>query len=188
MYRMKLIVWLGNPGKQYQNTRHNIWFRILDFFVDQEKIWEFIYNNKWKSEIIQWDYLDEKIICLKPMEFMNRSGGPIDQIMNFYKIDPQNLLVIHDDIDLPTSKIQLRLGWSSAGHNWLKDIIEKIWTKDFWRIRIGVDRPVNQADVADYVLDNFKNDEINLIENKMDDIKKLIEDFIKNTNLLLLSK
>ena len=176
---MKLIVGLGNPGKQYEKTRHNIWFIMLYKFVDMEKLWELKYDNKWKSEDLNVDYEGQKIIFLKPMEFMNRSGGSISQIMNFYKIKPLDLLVIHDDIDLPIWKIQLKLWGSSAGHNWLKDIIEKIWTKDFWRLRIGVDRPVKE-DVADYVLSNFKKEEIVLIYDKLIFISDLIRDFLNN--------
>jgi PTH1 family peptidyl-tRNA hydrolase len=104
---------------------------------------------------------------------------PISQISNFYKIDPKDILVIHDDIDLPVWKIQLKLWWSSAGHNWLKDIIQKIWSAEFWRIRIWVDRPVHQKDVVDYVLSKFKKEEIEVIENKFEEIEKYVQEFLE---------
>jgi len=151
---MKLIVWLGNPGKEYKKTRHNIGFVMIDDFLKNEHI------EVWKHGTMGGDILEtvienQKIVFLKPMEFMNRSWWVVSAIANFYKIEAQDILVIHDDIDLPVGKIQLKLWWSSAGHNWLKNIIEQIWTKDFWRLRIGIDRPTNKSDVADYVLDIF---------------------------------
>lgn len=136
--------------------------------------WIFKYDEKYKSELCK----DQDAIFLKPMEFMNRSGWAVSKVANFYKIEPKDILVIHDDIDLPVGKIQLKLGWSSAGHNGLKDIIEKLWTKDFWRLRIGVDRPMNQDDVADYVLSTFKKEEKMIIEEKMREIEKLIKEFL----------
>ena len=177
---MKLIVGLWNPWQEYAKTRHSIGFTMLDLFVEVEKLW------RWKAakvpgckgEMIETTLDQEKIIFLKPMEFMNRSWWAVFAIANFYKIDPDDILVIHDDIDLPVGKIQLKLWWSSAGHNGLKDIIEKIGTKDFWRIRIGIDRPVNKEDVADYVLSNFKTEEKKIIEDKMNEIEEWINLFL----------
>jgi peptidyl-tRNA hydrolase, PTH1 family len=160
---MKLIVGLWNPGQEYEKTRHSIGFFLIDSFVP----WKFKYDEKYKSEL----YKDQDVIYLKPMEFMNRSGWAVSAVAKFYKIEPKDILVMHDDIDLPVGKIQLKLWGSSAGHNGLKDIIEKIGTKDFWRLRIGVDRPINQDDVAEYVLSNFKKDEKNLIEERMNHIQ-----------------
>ena len=151
---------------------------IVDDFVDREKLGKREYQNKRKWEMFESNIDGQKIIFLKPMEFMNRSWWALSMVANFYKIDPKDILVIHDDIDLIVGKIQLKLWWSSAGHNWLKSIIEKIWTKDFRRLRIGVDRPVNQDNVADYVLHSFKKEEKNLIDDKMDEIEKCIHDFL----------
>ena len=184
---MKLVVWLGNPGKEYSKTRHNIWFMIVDDFVDREKLGKREYKNTRKWEMFESNIdglpngqVNQKIIFLKPMEFMNRSWWAVGALANFYKIGPKDILVIHDDIDLIVGKIQLKLWWSSAGHNWLKSIIEKIWTNDFWRLRIGIDRPANQEDVADYVLHPFKKEEKNLIDDKMDDIETSIKKFLNN--------
>lgn len=169
---MKLVVWLWNPWKEYAGTRHSIWFFLIDAFVP----WRFKHDEKYKADI----YKDQDIIFLKPMEFMNRSGWAVSAVAKFYKIEPKDILVIHDDIDLPVGKIQLKLWGSSAGHNGLKDIIEKLWTKEFYRLRIGVDRPSNQDQVADYVLSNFKKEEKKLIEDKMSDIEELIQKFLHN--------
>ena len=177
---MKLIVGLWNPGNEYEKTRHNIWFIMVDAFVQREKLggWKGAKVQGCKGEMIEANIDDQKIIFLKPQEFMNRSGWAVSALTAFYKIDPKDVLVVHDDIDLPVGKIQLKLGGSSAGHNGLKDIILRLWTKDFWRLRIGVDRPVNQNDVADYVLWNFKKEEKILIEDKMSEIEKYIFEFL----------
>jgi len=151
---------------------------MVDDFVDREKLGKREYQNKRKWEMFESNIDGQKIVFLKPMEFMNRSWWAVWSIANFYKIDPKDILVIHDDIDLVVGKIQLKLWWSSAGHNWLKNIIEKLWTKDFWRLRIGVDRPVNQSDVADYVLHSFTKEEKNSIDDKMNDIEKFIKEFL----------
>lgn len=181
---MKLIVGLGNPGEKYKNTRHNIWFILIDQFVQSNNFWEFAYDNKYGGEVFQTPLPllsegQEKIVFLKPMEYMNRSGGSVQKLMNFYKIEAKDLIVIHDDIDLPVWKIQFKFGWWLAGHNWLKDIAEKLWTKDFARIRIWVDRPNDQSQVSDYVLSNFKQEEIENIQDKYLDFEKLIFEFLK---------
>lgn len=136
-------------------------------------------NGKWKGEWQETVIEGQKIVFLKPMEFMNRSWGAVWALANFYKIEPKDILVIHDDIDLPVWKIQLKLWGSSAGHNGLKDIIAKLATNEFWRLRIGVDRPANQQDVADYVLSNFKKEEKNLIDDKAGEIENSIMKFIE---------
>ncbi len=150
----------------------------IDNFVDHELLgkWEYKHPRKW--EVLQTTINDQKIVFLKPMEFMNRSWWAVSAVTNFYKIASKDILVIHDDIDLSMGKIQLKLWWSSAGHNWLKNIIEKLWTQDFRRLRIGVDRPANSEDVADYVLWNFKKEEKSLIDDKADEIEKYIKEFL----------
>lgn len=186
---MKLVVWLGNPGKEYASTRHNVGFMIVDDFLkngirDKEQgTWE--YQNKWKWEVLEAMIEGQKVIFLKPMEFMNRSWWSVSALAHFYKIAPQDILVIHDDIDLPVGKVQLKLWWSSAGHNWLKDIISKLWPNDpakdgagFRRLRIGVDRPSIQDQVADYVLSPFKKEEKHLIDEKMNHIHEAIQSFL----------
>ncbi len=191
---MKLIVGLGNPGDKYTNTRHNIWFILIDQFVKSNNFWEFSYDNKYGGEVLnhpltpsltdrssvgQVKMGHDKVVFLKPMEYMNRSGGAVQRLMNFYKIEAKDLLVLHDDIDLSTGVVKLKFGWGLAWHNGLKDIAEKLGTKDFSRLRIWVDRPSQQSqDVANYVLWNFKKEEIEKIEDKYLDIEKLISEFL----------
>jgi len=175
---MKLIVGLWNPWVEYATTRHNIGFMIVDDFVKggNMETWK---HGKMGGDSIETLIDGQKIVFLKPMEFMNRSWWAVGALANFYKIEPKDILVIHDDIDLPVGKIQLKLWGSSAGHNWLKSIIEKLWTKDFYRLRIGVDRPSNQDQVAEYVLHPFKKEEKNLIDDKINDIENHINHFIE---------
>jgi len=175
---MRLIIGLGNPGDKYQKTRHNIWFVIIDQFVNSNKIGNFSYDNKYGWEVCIENKDWYKIAFLKPMEYMNKSWQAVQKFMNFYKIEAKDLLVLHDDIDLSTAEIKLKFGWGLAGHNWLKSIVEMIWTKDFNRIRIWVDRPINSDHVSDHVLSNFKKDEIEKIQDKYLNIEWLISEFI----------
>jgi len=179
LWFMKLIVGLGNPGDKYQNTRHNIGFVMLDQFLDSNKIKDFSYDNKYGWELSIWTNNWEKIIFLKPMEYMNKSGSSVQKLMSFYRIQAKDLLVIHDDIDLVVGIVKFKTGGWLAGHNGLKDIVEKIWSKGFARIRIWVGRPSHPSqDVADYVLWNFKKDEIEIIQDKYLDIDRMLLAFI----------
>lgn len=165
---MKLVVGLGNPGQKYIDTRHNIWFIALDAFVQAECLWTFSYDNKFAAEVlianIKMNKDSEKIIFLKPMLFMNKSGGPVQQVANFYKIDSEDILVLHDEIDHELGSVKLKVGGGHAWHNGLRDIIAQIW-KDFSRIRIWVGRPANKDDVSEYVLWKFSKKEKEVLEN-----------------------
>lgn len=187
---MKLVVGLWNPWVQYKNTRHNVWFFMIDKLINDEgkTIGDmFSYENKFGWEVCQTNYTlrntqgdsyQQKVIFLKPMEFMNRSWWGVSQISNFYKIETKDILIIHDDIDLPVWTIKLKLWWWAAGHNWIRDIIEKLWDESFYRIRIWVDRPANQNYVADYVLSPFKKEEREIIDLKLSEIENFIKEFL----------
>ncbi|MCX8000264.1 MAG: aminoacyl-tRNA hydrolase [Leptospiraceae bacterium] len=158
MNQQLLLVGLGNPGPKYQNTRHNIGFMIIDELAKE-------FGISWKDEKKyqhQKLKLNENINIhfLKPMEYMNLSGSAVVSIINLYKISANNVLVIHDEIDFVFGKIKLKFGGGHAGHNGLKDIIQKLGTNDFHRLRFGVGRPENSfIDVADFVLSPFKEQE-----------------------------
>ena len=176
---MKLVVWLGNPWQLYKTTRHNIWATMLEKFLDWEKIWELKYDNKWKAEILTTDEFWDKMIFCFPQTYMNLSGESVWPLAQFYKIPPENILVLHDEIDFVVGRIAMKKWWSAAWHNGLKSIISKLWTNDFWRIRIGVDRPATSNMVADYVLSTFKPNEKELIEKIENQIFDLVMDFLK---------
>lgn len=178
---MFLIVGLWNPWNEYNKTRHNIWFVFIDFLCEHF-FWEnkFSLDKKYNAEIFKWKIWNQECIFCKPMTFMNKSWEVISKITNFRKISNENILILHDDIDLDTARLQIKFWWSSAGHNWLKNTIEKLWTNEFRRVRLGIDRPKNQQDVADYVLSIFPKEELNQLfsqENK-EKVINFVKEFI----------
>lgn len=179
---MKLIVWLGNPGKNYEKTRHNIWFSFLDRWNEREQLGSWKFVAKFQGEIIQTERAGEKIILAKPQTFMNNSGNVVAPLARFYQIESQDILVLHDEIDFPTAKIALKYWGGVAGHNGLKSIVAKLGTKDFWRLRIGIDRPLEQAQVTNRVLGKFKTEEIEALTAQESTIFALIQDFIQGVS------
>ncbi|KAB7664950.1 aminoacyl-tRNA hydrolase [Bacillus sp. B1-b2] len=164
---MKLIVGLGNPGKQFDKTRHNIGFEIIDYLSEAYSIP--LDKSKFKGSFGIGTISGEKVILLKPLTYMNLSGESIRPIMDYYEINIDDLVVIYDDLDLPVGKIRLRQKGSSGGHNGIKSTIQHTGTEKFNRIRVGVDRPKNGMKVTDYVLGRFTKEETEILE---DIIKK----------------
>ncbi|MFC1756043.1 aminoacyl-tRNA hydrolase [Patescibacteria group bacterium] len=157
-----LIVGLGNPGTQYDRTKHNTGFIIVDEMVKLQEGMEWKEENKFKAQIAQGN----EIIFLKPLTFMNLSGESVSKVASFFKIDPGNIVVIHDDVDFPLLEWKLQLSKDSAGHNGVEDIMQKLGTNDFWRVRVGVGRPEDKKfDVEDYVLSLFKDEDLDKVEN-----------------------
>ena len=169
---MKLIVGLGNPGKEYEKNRHNIGFLAVDYLIDEFNASKI--SSKFKGEL----YKNGNYLFLKPLTFMNLSGESVRGVKDFYKIDNDDIIVIHDDIDLNIGALKFKKGGSSGGHNGLKSIDKHIGN-DYWRVRIGVGRPERKEEVVNYVLSNFSNEELSCIEKNFENIKKAIED-IKN--------
>jgi len=162
---MKLIVWLWNPWEKYKNTRHNIWFMFLDFFKQQENFSDFKNESKFKWEISEWRFKWEKAILLKPQTYMNLSWESVKKIVNFYKIDLNDIIIIYDDKDMEFWKVRFRKTWSAGWHNWVKDIIKYFW-KDFKRIKIWVWYNSNY-EVSDWVLSNFTKEELEELEKEV---------------------
>ncbi len=154
---MILIVGLGNPGLQYAHTRHNVGFLCADVIAYHLGFPEF--RSKFSSLISERSLDNEKIVIQKPQTFMNLSGNAVKEIVSFYKIPSDSVFVIHDDIDLRPSEVRVKFAGSSGGHNGLRNIDSAIG-KDYWRIRIGIGRPMEKIAVADYVLSKFFNDEL----------------------------
>ncbi len=170
---MKLIVWLGNPWKEYENTKHNIWFMFLDFFQNINKFSEFKFESKFKAETSSWIYNWEKAILLKPQTYMNLSWDSISLIINFYKIDKNDFIIIYDDLSMDFWKLRFRDKWSAGWHNWIKSIIKNFW-ENFKRIKIGIWFNDN-FEVSDWVLSKFNEDELIDLNNYV----------FENTNILL---
>ncbi len=151
MILMKLIVGLGNPGKQYEKTRHNVGFMVLDALFKEFNVKP---QSKFKAEMAQVSIQGEIVLLLKPQTFMNLSGEAVHLVKDFYKLDDQDILVIYDDLDLPVGKLRLREKGSSGGHNGIKSIIHHLHHQDFKRLRIGIDKD-SFIPTSDYVLGKF---------------------------------
>ena len=162
---MKLIVWLWNPWKQYEKTRHNVWFMFLDFLAWKENFSEFKLESKFKAEISNWFFNWEQTILLKPQTYMNLSWESVRKIVDFYKIDLDDIIVIYDDLSMDFGKIRFREKGSAWGHNWVKDIIKHFWDK-FKRIKIWIWFNPNY-EVSDWVLSKFNDCEIDKLENEV---------------------
>lgn len=191
---MKLIVGLGNPGEKYIHTRHNLGFDVVDkFFASKESIklttWD--EKPKLKSQIAQVTYAlkdseEIKIILAKPTTYMNLSGMAVLQLSLFYKISPEDILIVNDELDLPLGSMKIRFGGAAAGHHGVESIIEALGTDKFWRMRLGIGSSKNHDEVAkqkmrnveEYVVGKFRHDEVGKV-------KELVKKSVKALNVLL---
>ena len=174
---MKLIIGLGNPDKKYQNTRHNLGQKIIIDYVQAYCHTPLQKKSKLSAQICEC--ISQKTIFAVPTEYMNNSGLTVQKIANFYKISPQDIYVIHDDLDLPTGEYKIQFDRGPAGHNGIKSIIENLGTQQFNRLRIGIGKPQNNIPVEDYVLLPFSTEEKNTIKTLapkiFDEIKKIYD-------------
>lgn len=171
---MKLFVGLGNPGKEYENTRHNMGFISIDKFADI--LGASFDRSGFKGEyaIVKKPELSETIILLKPMTFMNLSGESVRAIADFYKIDPSDILVVYDDMDTPVGRIRIKPDGSSGGHNGIKNIIEHMGTDKIRRIKVGIGKPL--GDSISFVLGKPSKEDAPLIEEATDNAAKAMRD------------
>ena len=177
---MFLICGLGNPGKKYLKTRHNIGFFLVEKIISN---YNFVSVKKDKKKELYKGYIGrQKCILIKPLTFMNLSGSIVLEILNFYKIKNSNLYVIHDDLDLKTAKIKIKIGGGNGGHNGL-DSIDNYIGKRYNRIRIGINHPGNKDLVTSYVLSKFSKIEEILIHTKLDIVTKYFKLIFSNSNL-----
>lgn len=166
-----LIVGLGNPGKEYELTRHNIGFIVVDNLGDKAGI--DITKSAHKGLLGKGEYKGKEICLFKPLTYMNKSGEALKEVKNFYKIPADKVIVVHDELDLRLGDVRTKFGGGTAGHNGLKSIVEKTGDKDFHRIRIGIGKPEFKTQVVDHVLSRFSDDEFKSLDNI---IAKAIED------------
>ena len=174
---MKLIVGLGNPGKEYAGTRHNCGFMVIDRLASKLNV--NVDQNKFKGLYAKVKYHGEDIILLKPQTYMNLSGESVNAVMNFFKIDKEDLLVIYDDLDMPVGKLRLRKTGSAGGHNGIKNIILHTGSQNFNRIRVGIDRS-KYIKVVDYVLSRFTKDEQDAINQGIENAANAVLDYLDN--------
>lgn len=172
---MKLIVGLGNPGKEYENTRHNAGFRFIDEYAKESNL---TFNKeKYKGLYTDFNNNNEKIILLKPQKYMNLSGEVVKSFMDFFKIEKEDILIIVDDLDTEIGHIKLKCKGSSGGHNGLKNIEKNIKTKEYKRVKIGISN--NKAkDKIDYVIGKVSKEELNKMNSVNRYAKELIDDFL----------
>lgn len=160
---MYLIAGLGNPGKEYDMTRHNIGFEVIDYIADKYNIK--VKKLKFKSLYQKAELGGREAIIMKPQTYMNLSGESIRDAADFYKIPPEKIIIISDDINLEAGRIRIRRGGSAGGHNGLKSIIYQLSSDNFIRVRIGVgNKPDENYDLADYVLSRFSKEQIPVLE------------------------
>mgnify|MGYP002012318543 CR=1 FL=1 len=173
---MLLFVGLGNPTPNSENNRHNVGFKVIDSLNKNFKLSK--QKPKFKGLLTTGNIKDQKIYAIKPLTFMNNSGICIKELIEYFKINVEDVIVFHDDLDVEFGKIKAKFGGSSAGHNGIASI-DKFIGKDYSRIRVGIGKPKNDIEVADYVLQNFNEDEIvkidYIIKNITDSISDLID-------------
>lgn len=154
---MFLIAGLGNPGREYENNRHNVGFLAVDRIA--EKVGITITKKGFQGLYEQGSIDDQKVLFLKPQTYMNNSGRAVREAVDYYKIETENIVVIHDEMDLPLGRVKIKNGGGSAGHNGIKSIIAHLGSNEFARVRIGVGKPINKDRVISHVLSDFGRDE-----------------------------
>ena len=182
---MKLIVGLGNPGREYENTRHNVGFKVLK---KCSEVYNFEFTNeKFSSSYAQTIINGEKYMFLLPGKYMNLSGEVVRDFVNYFKIDLDDILIISDDLDMPTGKIKLKSSGSSGGHNGLKNIELNLNTSQYKRLKIGIANN-KLIDTRDYVLSKFTTEEDEILNNSIDIAVNIVKDFSSLTFDKLMSK
>lgn len=180
---MKLIVGLGNPGNEYAKTRHNVGFMAIDNYLENDNN----FQEKFKGLYLEKNINGEKIIFLKPQKYMNLSGEVVISFIKFYKINIDDILIIHDDLDLPVGKIKLRMSGGCGGHNGLRDIEKHLGSKNYKRIKVGISNN-KLMETKNYVLGKFNVEETKIINDAISKISSIINDFPKLTFENLMNK
>lgn len=180
---MKLIVGLGNPGKDYKYTRHNMGFMAIDFYAQKNNL---DFKKKFNGLYSELTINGEKVILLKPQTYMNLSGECVREFVNYFHIDLKDILIIHDDKDFDVGTFKIKKTGSSAGHNGIQNIINNLKTQDFNRLRLGISK--NNIPLIDYVLQKFSKEDLDKIDKMLPTICDIIDDFIRMDFDSLMSK
>lgn len=173
---IRLIVGLGNPGQQYEATRHNAGFWLADHYADDLKT-QFTLETGFFGQLARARHDGEAVYLLKPATYMNRSGQSVGAVARFFKIEPDQVLVLHDELDLQPGDVKLKKGGGHAGHNGLRDIQAALGTPDYWRMRLGIGHPRGRGlaqGVADYVLSMPAREDMPLIENEINNARQVL--------------
>ncbi|MFA6251799.1 MAG: aminoacyl-tRNA hydrolase [Candidatus Paceibacterota bacterium] len=185
---MFIIAGLGNPGKEFEYTRHNLGFRVVDFFACQNGFPEFKFSKKYNALLSEGLVGGIDVILIKPQTFMNLSGKPVRSLIDFYKLEAKkNLIVVNDDADVQIGEIKIQKGKASAGHKGVQSIIDEVGTKDFLRLRIGIDSeepayriPLNESGLEGVVLKNFTQIEEDILQTTISEASEHIKNIIIN--------
>ena len=176
------LVGLGNPGAKYHKTRHNIGFMFLDWFADQHG--ENFVSDKHQGLSATIRYQGNRVYLLKPQTFMNRSGRAVASLVNYFDVDPANLLIVHDDIDMHPGRIKLVEGGGTGGHNGIRSVVKELGTNEFCRLKMGIGRPGEgsahpEMDIDKYVLADFSEEEIAKVRRRFVEVADGLADFFK---------
>lgn len=175
---MKIIVGLGNPGKEYENTRHNVGFMAIDKMAENLNI--NVNKNKFNGLIGEGTINDEKIFLVKPQTFMNLSGNCVQEIAKFYKVQVEDIIVIHDDIDIEFGKIRIRTSGSPGTHNGMRNITDMLQSQKFPRVRIGVGKPKENQELYNFVLSEFDANEMKVLQECIKNVADAVLEIINN--------
>ncbi|MHC5269890.1 aminoacyl-tRNA hydrolase [Enterococcus sp. LJL98] len=179
---MKMIVGLGNPGKKYEKTKHNVGFMVVDALArDYDANFQ---KNPFEAEVASFFLNGEKIVLVKPQTYMNESGRAVGPLMTYLGVQPAELVVIYDDLDLALGKIRLRQKGSAGGHNGMKSLIAHLNTPVFDRIKIGIDRPAKGRTVVNHVLSPFSKEEERVIDESLDLSVRAVKDYLEGQDFL----
>lgn len=165
---MKLIIGLGNPGRKYANTKHNVGFEAIDALAQTYNI--SVNKSKFQAFFGEGFIGHHKVILIKPQTYMNLSGESVQPFVSWYKMSPEDILIIYDDVSLDPGILRIRQKGSAGGHNGIKSIIQHLGTSEFQRIKIGIGKKPQGWDLADYVMSRFTNPEMKIIEEAMKDV------------------
>ena len=184
---IKLIVGLGNPGRQYEKTRHNVGFLFLDGLAAGSGC-SWINHSKFQGLFAECNLVAGKVMLLKPLTFMNRSGQSVGQVVRYYKLLPQEILVVHDELDFNVGVVKLKKEGGHAGHNGLRDIIAHLDSKEFYRLRIGIGRPATGKAVADYVLSSPSKNEWELLDSVLEFSRGFVNQMVAGDMAIVMNK
>lgn len=180
---MHLIVGLGNPGKQYENTRHNVGFMVLNEIAEEAQSL-FSFQSKFNAEVVKTVWQGRDVVLLKPLTYMNLSGESVRQALSYYKLPDENLIVVFDDLDQAHGAVKMRLGGGHGGHNGIRSILNHTSSDKFYRVKIGIGKPLHKSATANWVLHKFSGEEFDILKKESFLIaKNRIIEIIKSNNL-----
>jgi peptidyl-tRNA hydrolase, PTH1 family len=150
----RIVVGLGNPGPEYAGNRHNLGFHVVDLLAEQLGV-RFKKGARGFADVVETRIGEERVVLAKPRSYMNESGGRVKAVLGFYKATPEQLIVVHDELDIPFGQVRLKVGGGAGGHNGIRSVDSALATKDYARVRVGIGRPPGRMEPADFVLRDF---------------------------------